>query len=157
MSLWCIFPLIHNNINLESPSAADRLCRFETTAVLKANLLCYKTRNIYIQPAEICLPRVFFLSRHFSLNSNMIFFIRSSRAALDGAHTSTRFLLFLALKFLSGILLCRGETRSLLLFLENIYKFKKKKESIISKKSNFFKSYIMGEVILVDWEQKSIQ
>lgn len=47
------------------------------------------------------IPIGFFLSLHFSLNSRMIFFISSSTAALEGAHTRTRFCLILALKFSS--------------------------------------------------------
>lgn len=47
------------------------------------------------------IPKGFFLSLHFSLNSRIIFFISSSTAALDGAHTRTRFCLILALKFSS--------------------------------------------------------
>lgn len=48
------------------------------------------------------LPSGFFLSLHRSLNSRMIFFISSSTAALEGAHTSTRFCLILALEFSSS-------------------------------------------------------
>lgn len=47
------------------------------------------------------IPKGFFLSLHFSLNSRIIFFISSSTAALEGAHTRTRFCLILALKFSS--------------------------------------------------------
>lgn len=47
------------------------------------------------------IPKGFFLSLHFSLNSRMIFFISSSTAALEGAHTRTRFCLILALEFSS--------------------------------------------------------
>lgn len=47
------------------------------------------------------IPIGFFLSLHLSLNSTMIFFISSSTAALEGAHTSTRFCLILAFEFSS--------------------------------------------------------
>lgn len=47
------------------------------------------------------IPIGFFLSLHFSLNSRIIFFISSSTAALEGAHTRTRFCLILALEFSS--------------------------------------------------------
>lgn len=47
------------------------------------------------------IPKGFFLSLHFSLNSRMIFFMSSSTAALEGAHTRTRFCLILALEFSS--------------------------------------------------------
>lgn len=79
-------------------------CYLQLTLILTDKRQCQILRKIKIKrknKSKSIIPKGFFLSLHFSLNSRIIFFISSSTAALEGAHTRTRFCLILALKFSS--------------------------------------------------------